>query len=105
MLGDAAKDLAGDARPVGRADQFNADEVALDGGSADNDLLQVRSFFHDVGPFAFRKAAANVDFDAVVFAELDASRVHDLGAKRSQFEHFVIEDVIELAGLGDDSRI
>ena len=36
---------------------------------------------------------------------LDAAQHHDLGAARGEFQHLVVGDEVELAGLGDDARI
>ena len=43
--------------------------------------------------------------DAELLGELDAARMHDASADARQFEHFVVADLIDLAGAGGAARV
>ena len=59
----------------------------------------------DPGPRGVGERAADVDRHAVLLGELDRARVHHARAEAGQFEHLVVADPVDLAGLGHDPGV
>ena len=104
-VGDGGEEAGGDAGMVGHAANGDFGLVPIDADAADDDIFHAHSFFFDEGAGVVVEAAADFEEDAKFFGEFDAARLHDFGAGRGHFEHFVVADLGDFLRAGNDARV
>ena len=104
-LGQGAENGGGDAGAVGHPAQRNFGFVAGIGDATDDLLFHDLILIYDQGSGGGAEARQDLYPHAVVHGHDDGAGLQDLGALRGHFEHFLVGDLVQLAGLGDDARV
>lgn len=99
------KEAVADAGLVGHVLDEHAGLVADHGRPADVHVAHPRGLGHDPRALGVGERAADHERDVELLGELDGARMHDARADARQFQHLVVADGVELAGLGDDARV
>ena len=103
--GERVEDGPGDAGPVRDRHDRDLGDVPVVGQAADLVALLHERVLLDERARRVLERAQDLDDDVVDPAELDGPDLHDLGALVGEFEHLLVADDGELAGVGDEPRV
>jgi len=104
-VGDGFENQRGHPGPVGHLHQGEFGLVFVERNAADDDAFHAGGFFFHKGSWVVIEAGADFKNDAEFFGEFDRAGLHDLGAQPGQFEHFIVGNLGQLAGAGNNARV
>ena len=105
VVADRLEDAGGRAGFVGDMGQGDFGLVPVERDAADDDALHIGGFFFHKGAGVVIEAGTDGEADTELLGELDGAALHDFGAEAGQFQHFVVRDLVQLPGGGNDARI